>query len=305
MAKTNSKRYYWLKLRTDFLESDSVDFLLAQKDGADYVVIYLQLCRLAINSNGKLARMLGDIFVPFDLEKITRDLKHWKIDTVRMAIELLKQLGYIGQTPEGVIMINEFQELVGSESASAQRVRKHRQRKKALENKNMRYIVTDNVTDNVTQESKSHRVIESKSLRVKEKMNPLSESSSKRKEDEVEEEVKENILIGTKILIENGIIKDESHLVEEFNHLFKQLYEEHNKLMVNRILSNIVSYAKFREIKNPFKYIKNAIYNEIAYELNNSKKMPPATEEKNVNQKEPEQISEEEIENLIKELENL
>ncbi len=301
MAKTYSKRYYWLKLRTDFLESDSIDFLLAQKDGADYVVIYLQLCRLAINSNGELARMLGDIFVPFDLEKITRDLKHWKIDTVRMAIELLKQLGYIGQTPEGVIVINEFQELVGSESASAQRVRKHRQRKKALENKNMRYIVTDNVT----QESKSHRVIESKSKRVKEKMNPLSESSSKRKDDEVEEEVKENILTGTKILIENGIIKDEPHLVEEFNEFFKALYEEHNKLMVDRILSNIVSYAKFREIKNPFKYIKNAMYNEIAYELNNSKKMPPSFVEKNVNQKEPEQISEEEIENLIKELENL
>lgn len=301
MAKNDSKRYYWLKLRTDFLESDSVDFLLAQKDGADYVVIYLQLCRLAINSNGKLARMLGDIFVPFDLEKITRDLKHWKIDTVRMAIELLKKLGYIGQTPEGVIVINEFQELVGSESASARRVRKHRQKKKALENQNMRYIVTDNVTDGVTQESKSIRVIESKSIRVKEKMNPLSESSSKRKEDEVEEEVK----IGTKILIENGIIKDESHLVEEFNHLFKQLYEEHNKMMVNRLLSNIVSYAKFRDIKNPFKYIKKAIYNEIAYEVNNSKKMPSSFVEKNVNQKEPEQFSEEEIENLKKELENL
>lgn len=297
MAKNDSKRYYWLKLRTDFLESDSVDFLLAQKDGADYVVIYLQLCRLAINSNGKLARMLGDIFVPFDLEKITRDLKHWKIDTVRMAIELLKKLGYIGQTPEGVIVINEFQELVGSESASARRVRKHRQKKKALENQNMRYIVTDGVT----QESKSIRVIESKSIRVKEKMNPLSESSSKRKEDEVEEEVK----IGTKILIENGIIKDESHLVEEFNHLFKQLYEEHNKMMVNRLLSNIVSYAKFRDIKNPFKYIKKAIYNEIAYEVNNSKKMPSSFVEKNVNQKEPEQFSEEEIENLKKELENL
>ncbi len=301
MAKTYSKRYYWLKLRTDFLESDSIDFLLAQKDGADYVVIYLQLCRLAINSNGELARMLGDIFVPFDLEKITRDLKHWKIDTVRMAIELLKKLGYIGQTPEGVIVINEFQELVGSESASARRVRKHRQKKKALENQNMRYIVTDNVTDGVTQESKSHRVIESKRRRVKEKMNPLSESSSKRKEDEVEEEVK----IGTKILIENGIIKDESHLVEEFNEFFKALYEEHNKMMVNRLLSNIVSYAKFRDIKNPFKYIKKAIYNEIAYEVNNSKKMPSSFVEKNVNQKEPEQFSEEEIENLKKELENL
>ena len=303
MAKNDSKRFYWLKLRTDFLESDSVDFLLAQKDGADYVIIYLQLCRLAINSNGKLARMLGDIFVPFDLEKITRDLKHWKIDTVRMAIELLKKLGYIGQTPEGVIVINEFQELVGSETAAA--AKKRIQRQKKQQTKQIEDKVGDNVQDNVRPESKSLRVIESKSLRVKEKMNPLSESSSKRKDDEVEEEVKEKILIGTKILIENGIIKDESHLVEEFNDFFKALYEEHNKLMVNRILSNIVSYAKFREIKNPFKYIKNAIYNEIAYELNNSKKMPPSFVEKNVNQKEPEQISEEEIENLKKELENL
>lgn len=303
MAKNDSKRYYWLKLRTDFLDSEEVDYLLSLKEGSDYVVIYLQLCKIAINTNGKLARMLGEIYVPFDLEKITRDLKHWKIDTVRMAIELFKRLGYVGVSPEGVIVINEFQELVGSESAAA--AKKRIQRQKKQQTKQIEDKVGDIVQDNVRPESKSHRVIESKSLRVKEKMNPLSESSSKRKDDEVEEEVKEKILIGTKILIENGIIKDESHLVEEFNEFFKALYEEHNKLMVNRILSNIVSYAKFREIKNPFKYIQNAIYNEIEFELNNSKRMPPAPEEKNVNQKESEQISEEEIENLKKELENL
>lgn len=301
MSKRNTPRYYWLKLRTDFLDSDAVDYLLSLKDGADYVVIYLQLCKLAINTNGKLARMLGDIYVPFDLEKITRDLKHWKIDTVRMAIEILKRLNYISESPEGVLEIAEFDNLVGSETAAAARMRKSRKLKQLKTSEQC----ANNVTNNVAIESKSHRVVESKSLRVKEKMNPLSESSSKRKEDEVEEEVKENILIGTKILIENGIIKDESHLVEEFNEFFKALYEEHNKLMVNRILSNIVSYAKFREIKNPFKYIKNAMYNEIAYELNNFKKMPPSFVEKNVKQKEPEQISEEEIENLKKELENL
>ena len=38
------KRYYWIKLRESFMTGEIVDFLRAQKDGANYVVLYQMLC---------------------------------------------------------------------------------------------------------------------------------------------------------------------------------------------------------------------------------------------------------------------
>ena len=30
------KKFYWIKLRTSFLDSEKIDFLLSQKNGANY-----------------------------------------------------------------------------------------------------------------------------------------------------------------------------------------------------------------------------------------------------------------------------
>lgn len=48
------KRYYWIKLKESFLNSDAVDFLMSQKDGANYVVLYQVLCLKTINTGGRL-----------------------------------------------------------------------------------------------------------------------------------------------------------------------------------------------------------------------------------------------------------
>ena len=40
MAEYNKQRYYWIKLTDRFMTSDTVDFLMGQKDGANYVVLY-------------------------------------------------------------------------------------------------------------------------------------------------------------------------------------------------------------------------------------------------------------------------
>ena len=46
------KRYYWIKLKESFMTSDVVDFLMSQKDGANYVVLYQMLCLKTINTDG-------------------------------------------------------------------------------------------------------------------------------------------------------------------------------------------------------------------------------------------------------------
>jgi hypothetical protein len=114
------KIFYWLKLKTEFMAGDIVDFLMSQKNGANYVVLYQMLCIKTINTRGELAVQLGDILVPYDVEKIQRDLKWFDIDTVRVALELYKKLGLVYVQENGIIKISNFEDMVGSETYWAQ-----------------------------------------------------------------------------------------------------------------------------------------------------------------------------------------
>lgn len=120
------KIFYWLKLKSEFMNGDIVDFLMSQKNGANYVVLYQMLCIKTINTKGELATQLGDILVPYNVEKIQRDLKWFDIDTVRVALELYKKLGLVYVQENGIIKISNFEEIVGSETYWAQIKREQR-----------------------------------------------------------------------------------------------------------------------------------------------------------------------------------
>lgn len=119
MAEYNKQKYYWIKITDKFLTSDTVDFLMEQKDGANYVVLYQLLCLKTINQNGELYRNIGEIIIPYDEEKIQRDMKWFSIDTVRVAMSLYKRLGLIYQQENGVLRIANFERMVGSQTISA------------------------------------------------------------------------------------------------------------------------------------------------------------------------------------------
>lgn len=121
MAEYDKGRYYWIKLTDRFLESDTVDFLMSQKDGANYVVLYQMLCLKTVNNNGVLARKLGEILIPYDIDKITRDCKFFSIDTVRIALELYKRLGLVYEQDDGILRITDFDRLVGSQTYGAEK----------------------------------------------------------------------------------------------------------------------------------------------------------------------------------------
>lgn len=144
------KKYYWIKLKTSFLTSEKVDYLLSQKGGANYVVIYQMLCLKTINTDGELATQIGEVLIPYNAEKIQRDLKHFDIDTIRVALELYRNLGMIYEQENGVIKISEFNELIGSETDYA--------KQKRLQRKGV-----DNGVDNVHIEYRD-RDIENKSI---------------------------------------------------------------------------------------------------------------------------------------------
>lgn len=124
----DQKRFYWIKLKENFFDIETIDWLLAQKNGCEYIVLYQKLCLLTANKGGNLQMQVGEMLIPYDVNKIARDTK-FEVDTVIVAMELFKKIGLIYEQENGVLHIPYVNELVGSETSGAKRVREHRQRK--------------------------------------------------------------------------------------------------------------------------------------------------------------------------------
>lgn len=121
------KRYYWIKLKESFMTSDTVDYFMSQADGANYVVLYQMLCLKTINTEGRLSRQIGEIIIPYDIEKIQRDCKWFTVDTIRVALNLYKSFGLIYEDKDGVLALADFENIVGSETDYAAQKKLQRQ----------------------------------------------------------------------------------------------------------------------------------------------------------------------------------
>lgn len=119
MAEYNNQRFYWIKLTDRFMTSDTVDFLMEQKDGANYVVLYQMLCLKTVNNDGQLSRTIGEMIIPYEEEKIQRDMKWFSIDTIRVALNLYQKLGLIYRQENGTLKITNYENLIGSQTISA------------------------------------------------------------------------------------------------------------------------------------------------------------------------------------------
>lgn len=169
------KRYYWMKLKDSFMTSETVDFLMSQPNGANYVVLYQMLCLKTINTEGRFERQIGAVLIPYDIEKIQRDTKWFSIDTIRIALNLYMQLGLIYTDENGVMVIANHKDLVGSETDWA--AKKSRQRLNACNAPSLpsadndRDTGGDNVPPDVPTENRDKREdIRDKSLDTREQI---------------------------------------------------------------------------------------------------------------------------------------
>ena len=127
-----NKRHYWLKLPEDFFQSETIRWLEEQPNGIYYSNFYLKLCLMSINDNGMLIRRVGEMYIPYDIKRLS-ELTNINSDTIMIAINLLKKLGLLEVLDNGAFYLNQVKNMVGSESESAKRVRKHRNKTKALQ----------------------------------------------------------------------------------------------------------------------------------------------------------------------------
>lgn len=145
-----NKKYWYIQLNVNFFEDERIDWLCEQQNGYAYVVLYLKLCLKTANNNGILTRQIGDMIIPYNIEKIA-ETTHMNVDIVRVALELYKRIGLIYEADENCnfMRLPEVPQMVGCITQAAIDKRKQRERKKLLPGPDN---LLDNVQDNVPQE---------------------------------------------------------------------------------------------------------------------------------------------------------
>lgn len=138
-----SKKYYWIKLKTDFFDQDTIDFLMGQESGAEYVVIYQMLMLKTAQQGGYLGTKMAEVMIPYDIKKIVRDTKYFDYDTVAIALELFKKLGLVYEECNHILRLADAEQLVGSESKWAEKKRIYRENQRTIQGQ---------LEDNVRQE---------------------------------------------------------------------------------------------------------------------------------------------------------
>lgn len=148
---SDSKKYYWIKLKTDFFDQDTIDFLMGQENGAEYVVIYQMLLLKTAQQGGYLGTKMAEVMVPYDIKKIVRDTKYFDYDTVTIALELFKKLGLVYEESNHILKLAGAEQFVGSESKWAEKKRIYRDRQRTIQGQ---------IEDNVRQEIDIDKEIE-------------------------------------------------------------------------------------------------------------------------------------------------
>jgi predicted phage replisome organizer len=94
--------------------------------GETYTIIYLKMMMKCMNNDGILEYDgIEDSFA----DELALDLDE-DADNVQITVNFLMQAGLLEEMGENHFLMTEVPELVGSETASAQRVREHRERQK-------------------------------------------------------------------------------------------------------------------------------------------------------------------------------
>lgn len=117
-----AKKYFWLKLKDDFFDKKEIKRLRKIAGGDTYTVIYLKMLLLSLKEEGNLFfDGIGDDFA----DELSLQLDE-EIDNVKMTISYLQSKNLLEVVSEQKYHLNEMPSMVGSETESAERMRRKR-----------------------------------------------------------------------------------------------------------------------------------------------------------------------------------
>lgn len=123
----DTKKYYWLKLNEGFFRDKKMKKLRRIAGGDTFTIIYLKMQLLSLKTGGKLIfEGVEENFV----EEVALEIDE-EPDNVAVTVRYLMSNGLLEEVETDNYILPQAIQSMGSESSSAERVRKHRAKKKA------------------------------------------------------------------------------------------------------------------------------------------------------------------------------
>ncbi|MGF2009099.1 phage replisome organizer protein [Lactococcus lactis] len=123
------KRYWWLKLPEDFFNQIEIKLLRKIAGGDTYTIIYQKMLLLSLK-NGGLLYFEG--FADKFAEEISLTIDE-KLENVEVTLSFLQSKNLIVELDKMTFEMQKAKIMTGSETSGAERVRRHREKKKALQ----------------------------------------------------------------------------------------------------------------------------------------------------------------------------
>lgn len=119
---SDNKKYYYMRLKEDFFDSDEMIMLESLPSGHQYANILLKLYLKSLKHNGRLVFREN---IPYSPEMLSTVL-HVEIGILKEALSKLEQFGLIEVLDTGVIYMNDIQLFIGKTSTEGDRKKAQR-----------------------------------------------------------------------------------------------------------------------------------------------------------------------------------
>lgn len=126
---TENRRYYWLQLKDDFFNSKEMKLMRKLPGGEEITIIYLKMMLASLSEQGKLyfEGLAEDLAEELSLI-IDEDP-----EAIRLTLMFLTKKKLLTTSDNYQFNLEQVPEMVGSETASTRRSRKHRETQKLLQ----------------------------------------------------------------------------------------------------------------------------------------------------------------------------
>jgi predicted phage replisome organizer len=137
---SETKKYYWLKLKRDFFKRHDTKIIESMENGEKYLLFYLKLLVESLDHSGNLR--FSDT-VPYN-EKMLSAITGTDIDIVRSAVKVFNELGMLEKLDDGTLFMSQVLTMTGNETEWAGKKRLYREgqnedKKRTLSDKSIEY----------------------------------------------------------------------------------------------------------------------------------------------------------------------
>ncbi|MEG0772865.1 phage replisome organizer N-terminal domain-containing protein [Clostridium sp.] len=120
---SDNKRYYYLKLKDNFFDTEEIKILESLPNGIFYSNLLIKLYLKSLKFNGALR--FND-FIPYD-ENMIATITNLNIDVVRSGLKVLSSMKLIERLDDGTMYMMSIQSFIGKSSSEADRKRLYRE----------------------------------------------------------------------------------------------------------------------------------------------------------------------------------